>query len=295
MVSQQLKWIIKTLRENSPEEEPSIEEMRANLEALSLFFPLAEDITCEPVHVGEIPGEWVVAPGERDNRVVLYLHGGGYVMGSINTHREMVSHISREAKARVLIINYRLAPEHPFPAAVEDSTAAFRWLLKEGVSPGRIVVAGDSAGGGLTVATLVALRDRGDPLPAAAVCLSPWVDMEATGQSMTTKAEEDPIVQREAIMRMGEAYLGGADPREPLAAPLYANLTGLPPMLIQVGTSEILFDDATRLAERAKEAGVDVTLEPWEGMIHVWQLFASMVPESKKAVKGIGNFILKHT
>ena len=295
MVSQQLKWIIKALRENSPEEEPSIEEMRANLEALSLFFPLAEDITCEPVHVGEIPGEWVVAPGERDNRVVLYLHGGGYVMGSINTHREMVSHISREAKARVLIINYRLAPEHPFPAAVEDSTAAFQWLLKEGVSPGRIVVAGDSAGGGLTVATLVALRDRGDPLPAAAVCLSPWVDMEATGQSMTTKAEEDPIVQREAIMRMGEAYLGGADPREPLAAPLYANLTGLPPMLIQVGTSEILFDDATRLAERAKEAGVDVTLEPWEGMIHVWQLFASMVPESKKAVKGIGNFILKHT
>ena len=295
MVSQQLKWIIKALRENSPEEEPSIEEMRANLEALSLFFPLAEDITCEPVHVGEIPGEWVVALGERDNRVVLYLHGGGYVMGSINTHREMVSHISREAKARVLIINYRLAPEHPFPAAVEDSTAAFRWLLKEGVSPGRIVVAGDSAGGGLTVATLVALRDRGDPLPAAAVCLSPWVDMEATGQSMTTKAEEDPIVQREAIMRMGEAYLGGADPREPLAAPLYANLTGLPPMLIQVGTSEILFDDATRLAERAKEAGVDVTLEPWEGMIHVWQLFASMVPESKKAVKGIGNFILKHT
>lgn len=295
MISQELEGVIRAIRENAPEEEPTIEEMRANLEAMSLFFPLAKDIECEPVDAGGIPAEWIVAPGGEDNRVILYLHGGGYVMGSINTHREMVSHISRAAKARVLVIDYRLAPEHPFPAAVEDSTAAFRWLVKEGINPGRIVVAGDSAGGGLTVATLVALRDEGDPLPAAAVCLSPWVDMEAIGNSMTTKAEEDPMVQREAIIRLGEAYLGGADARTPLAAPLYADLTGLPPMLIQVGTSEILLDDATRLAERAKEAGVDVTLEPWEEMIHVWQLFASMVPEAKKAVKNIGSFILKHT
>lgn len=295
MISQELKGVIRAIRENAPEEESSIEEMRANLEAMALLFPLAKDIECVPVDVGGIRGEWVVAPGAKDNRVVLYLHGGGYVMGSINTHREMVSHISREAKARVLIIDYRLAPEHPFPAAVEDSTAAFRWLLKEGIDPARIVIAGDSAGGGLTVATLVALRDGGDPLPAACVCLSPWVDLEAIGNSMTTKTEEDPMVQREAIIRLGEAYLGGADARTPLAAPLYADLTGLPPMLIQVGTWETLLDDATRLAERAKEAGVDVTLEPWEEMIHVWQFYASMVPEAKKAVKGIGSFILQHT
>ncbi len=295
MISKELEGVIRAIRENAPEEEPTIEEMRAGLEAMSLFFPLAKDIECEPVDAGGIPAEWIVAPGGEDNRVILYLHGGGYVMGSINTHREMVSHISRAAKARILIIDYRLAPEQPFPAAVEDSTAAFRWLLKEGIDPGRIVVAGDSAGGGLTVATLVALRDEGDPLPAACVCLSPWVDMEAIGNSMTTKAEEDPMVQREGIIRLGEAYLGGADARTPLAAPLYADLTGLPPMLIQVGTSETLLDDATRLAERAKEAGVDVTLEPWEEMIHVWQYYASMVPEAKKAVKDIGSFILQYT
>ena len=295
MISQELEGVIRGIRENAPEEEPTIEEMRANLEAVTLLFPLAKDIECEPVDVGGIPGEWIIAPGGEENRIILYLHGGGYVMGSINTHREMVSHISRAAKARILIIDYRLAPEYPFPAAVEDSTAAYRWLLKQGIDPGRIVIAGDSAGGGLTVATLVALRDEGGPLPAAAVCLSPWVDMEAIGQSMTTKAEEDPMVQREAIIRMGEAYLGGADARTPLAAPLYADLTGLPPILIQVGTSETLLDDATRLAERAKEAGVDITLEPWEEMIHVWQFYASMVPEAKKAVKDIGNFILRHT
>lgn len=180
-------------------------------------------------------------------------------MGSINTHREMVSHISRAAEARVFIIDYRLAPEHPFPAAVEDSTAAFRWLLKEGFDPAKIVIAGDSAGGGLNIATLVALRDEGDLLPAASVCLSPWVDLEGLSQSMTTKAEVDPMVQRESLIKIGKAYLGNADARTPLAAPLYADLTGLPPMLIQVGTSETLLDDATRLAERAEEAGVNVT------------------------------------
>jgi len=295
MISQELEGVIKTIRENAPEKEPTMEEMRANMEAMVLFFPLAKDIQYEPVDAGGISAEWVVAPGAADDRVVYYLHGGGYVMGSINTHREMVSHISRAAEARVFIIDYRLAPEHPFPAAVEDSTAAFRWLLKEGFDPQKIVIAGDSAGGGLTVATLVALKDEGDALPAASVCLSPWVDLEGLGQSMTTKAEADPMVQRDAIIKMGKAYLGNADARTPLAAPLYADLTGLPPMLIQVGTSETLLDDATRLAEGAKEAGVNVTLEPWEEMIHVWQYFASSVPEAKEAVKRIGSFILQHT
>jgi acetyl esterase/lipase len=265
------------------------------MEAMVSLFPLAKDIQCEPVDAGGIPAEWVVAPGAADDRIVYYLHGGGYVMGSINTHREMVSHISRAAKARAFIIDYRLAPEHPFPAAVEDSTAAFRWLLKKGFDPQKMVIAGDSAGGGLTVATLVALRDGGDTLPAASVCLSPWVDLEGIGQSMTTKAEADPMVQRDSLVKMGEVYLGNAEARTPHAAPLYADLTGLPPILIQVGTSETLLDDATRLAERAKEAGVNVTLEPWEEMIHVWQFFAASVPEAKEAVERIGSFILKHT
>lgn len=295
MISQEMEELIKAIRENLPEKEPGLEEMRANMEAMVSFFPLAEDIRCEAVEAGGVSSEWVTAPGAADDRIVLYLHGGGYVMGSINTHRELASHISRAAEARVLIIDYRLAPEHPFPAAIEDSTAAFRWLLGEGFDPGRIVIAGDSAGGGLTVATLVALKDQGIPLPAAAVCLSPWVDLEGLGRSMTTKAEEDPMVHRESLLGIGKAYLGSADAHNPLAAPLYANLTGLPPMLIQVGTSETLLDDAVRLAESAKKAGVKVTLEPWEGMIHVWQYYAARVPEAKKAVERIGRYILDHT
>jgi acetyl esterase/lipase len=294
MISQEMTEVIKTIRESAPEKEPTIEESRANMEAMVSLFPLAKDIQCEPIDAEGISAEWIAAPGAADDRVVYYLHGGGYVMGSINTHREMVSHISRAAEARVFIIDYRLAPEHPFPAAVEDSTAGFRWLLKEGFDPAKIVIAGDSAGGGLTVATLVALKDEGEVLPNASVCLSPWVDLEGLGQSMTTKAEADPMVQRESLVKLGEAYLGDADARTPLAAPLYADLTGLPPMLIQVGTSETLLDDATRLAERAKEARVNVTLEPWEEMIHVWQFFASSVPEAKEAVERIGSFILQH-
>ncbi|MGD0205761.1 MAG: alpha/beta hydrolase fold domain-containing protein, partial [Dehalococcoidia bacterium] len=177
----------------------------------------------------------------------------------------------------------------------EDSTAAYRWLLSTGVDPARLVIAGESAGGGLTVATLVALRDAGDPLPTAAVCLSPWVDLEGLGESMTTKAEIDPITQREDILELAKAYLGDAHPRTPLAAPLYADLRGLPPLLIQVGTAETLLDDSTRLAERARSAGIDVVLEPWDDMFHMWHFFAAMLPEGQQAIDRIGGFIRKHT
>jgi monoterpene epsilon-lactone hydrolase len=217
------------------------------------------------------------------------------MLGSINTHREMISRISRAAGARALAIDYRLAPEHPYPAAVEDATAAYRWLLCTGVDPARLVIGGESAGGGLTVATLAALRDAGEPLPAAGVCVSPWVDLECLGESMTTKAEIDPIAQRQVILEMAKAYLGDAGPRTPLAAPLYADLTGLPPLLIQVGASEILLDDSTRLAERAKSAGVDVTLELWNDMIHMWHFFAAMLPEGQQAIDRIGEFVRQHT
>jgi acetyl esterase/lipase len=215
----------------------------------------------------------------------------GYVIGSINTHRDLASRLSLAAAARVLLIDYRLAPEHPFPAAVDDATAAYRWLLSSGADPSHMVIAGDSAGGGLTVATLVALRDAGTPLPAAGVCLSPWVDLECSGESMTTKAAADPMVRRDGLMKMAEWYLAGQPPRTPLAAPLYADLSGLPPLLIQVGTAEVLLDDSTRLAERARKAGVTVTLEPWEDMIHVWQAFAALLPEGRQAIDRIGEFI----
>ena len=295
MPSQQLQTIIQMLRSGPNFADLSIDEQRAAMDALASQFQLADDVAYEPVNAGGVPAEWISTPGADAERVIYYLHGGGYVIGSIKTHREMVSRLSRAAGARALAIDYRLAPEHPFPAAVEDATAAYRWLLSTGVDPARLVIAGDSAGGGLTVATLVALRDARDPLPAAAVCLSPWVDLEMLGESMTTKADIDPIVQRDLILAMAKAYLGGADPRVPLAAPLHADLAGLPPLLIHVGTAEMLLDDSTRLADKAKSAGVDVTLEPWDDMIHVWQLFAPMLPEGQQAIDRIGEFIRKHT
>jgi acetyl esterase/lipase len=178
---------------------------------------------------------------------------------------------------------------------VDDAVSAYRWLLQQGISPKRITLAGDSAGGGLVVATLVALRDKREQLPAAGVCLSPWIDLECLGDSMTSKAAVDPMVQKEGALQLAALYLGGKSPRTPLAAPLYADLSGLPPLLIQVGTAETLLDDASRLAERARKAGVDVTYDPWEGMIHVWQLFAPMLDEGKQAIDKFGAFIEKKT
>ena len=295
MASRQLEAIVRVLRSGPSLTELSIEEQRAVFDRLTSQFQPAEDVRCERVDAGGVPGEWITTPEAAHERAIYYLHGGGYVMGSMNTHREMISRLSRAAGARALAIEYRLAPENPFPAAVEDSTAAYRWLLSTGVDPARLVIAGDSAGGGLTVATLVALRDAGAPLPAAAVCLSPWVDMEGLGESMTTRAEADPMIQRESLLQTAKAYLGDVHVRTPLAAPLYADLRGLPPLLIQVGTAEMLLDDATRLAERAKSAGVDVALEVWDDMFHVWQFFAGMLPEGQQAIDRIGEFIRKHT
>jgi acetyl esterase/lipase len=195
----------------------------------------------------------------------------------------------------VLVIDYRLAPEHPHPAAVDDAVAAYRWMLSIGLKPSRMAIAGDSAGGGLTVATLVAARDARLPIPAAGVCLSPWVDLEGIGESMTTKAAADPLVQKDRLAPLAAAYLAGKSARTPLAAPLYADLAGLPPLLVQVGTAETLLDDAARLAERARKAGVKVSYEPWEGMIHVWQIFAPMIDEAQQAIDRIGEFVRAHT
>jgi epsilon-lactone hydrolase len=291
MASQELGMIIDMLKARPLEADVSVAEMRAGIEALASIAPLPDDVTFEPVDAGGLLAEWVTAPGARRQNVILYLHGGGYVIGSIKTHRELAARLSRAAAARVLLIEYRLAPEHPHPAAVEDATAAYRWLLGIAVAPSRMVIGGDSAGGGLTVATLVALRDAGQPLPAAGVCLSPWVDLEGVGESMATKAAVDPMVQRDPLRKMAAMYLAGQDPRTPLAAPLYADLSGLPPLLIQVGTAETLLDDSTRLAERARKAGVAVSLETWEDMIHVWQAFASLLPEGQQAIERIGAFI----
>jgi acetyl esterase/lipase len=294
MASNELQMIIDTLRSTPKMPDLSIEEQRAQMEVGLTQFQLPKDVRCDPVDAGGVPAEWITTPGVVAERVIYYLHGGGYVLGSINTHREMVSRLSRAASARVLILDYRLAPENPFPAAVDDSTAAYRWLLSVGVDPARLVIAGDSAGGGLTVATLVTLRDAGESLPQTGICLSPWVDLECVGECMVTRADRDPVLTRDISLMLAKAYLGDTDPRTPLASPIYADLTGLPPLLIQVGTAEVLFDDATRLADRARAAGVDVILEPWDNMIHVWHMFAAILPEGQQAIDRIGEFIRQH-
>jgi acetyl esterase/lipase len=290
MPSPELDLVVALMRARPDPESLDAVAARANLEMLTAAAPVPEDIVCERVHAGGVPAEWVTAPG-AGSRVVLYLHGGGYVVGSVNTHRDLAGRLSRAAGARVLVLDYRLAPEHPFPAAVDDALAAYRWLLSDGRVPTDVAIGGDSAGGGLTLATLVALRDAGLPLPAAGVCLSPWTDLAGTGESLRTKAAVDPMVQWSRLAQMADAYLAGQDARTPLASPLYADLRDLPPLLIQVGTAETLLDDATRIAERAQAAGVDVTLEPWDDMIHVFQAFAGLLPEGQQAVERIGAFI----
>src|SRR5215469_963385 len=293
MSLQQLESLIQKLKAVPVDPTASFARRRGAMEKAA--FRLDADIKAEPVTANGVPAEWITAPNADTGRNVLYLHGGRYTISSIKTHRCLAGWVSRAAQARVLIIDYRLAPEHKFPAAVEDSVAAYRFMLDSGVKPSRAAVAGDSAGGGLTVAALLALRDAKLPQPAAAVCISPWVDMEGTGESMKTKADVDPMVGSANLADMAAAYLGGKDPKTPLASPLYADLRGLPPMLIQVGTSEVLLDDSKRLAERARAAGVDAIYEPWENMIHVWQIFVPMLDEAKQAVERIGGFIREKT
>jgi monoterpene epsilon-lactone hydrolase len=294
MSQQQLDTLVQMMKAQPVLQSPTVEQQRAGFEQIAAMLPVDADIKREPVTANGVKSEWVSAPGADAGRAILYLHGGGYVIGSINTHRALAGRLSRAAKARVLVIDYRLAPEHPHPAPVEDSVAAYRWMLAQGIKPSRIALAGDSAGGGLAAATLVAIREAKLPVPAAGALLSPWVDMEGIGESMTTKDKADPMVHKEGLLNMAKAFLGGQNPRTPLAAPLYADLTGLPPLLIQVGTSETLLDDASRFAERAKKAGVNVTYEPWDNMIHVWQLFAPMLDEGQQAIEKIGAFVRKH-
>jgi acetyl esterase/lipase len=293
MASAELKMILDFLRANPVQAEASIEQRRSEMTTGFTQFQVAADVHCQPVDAGGVPAEWITAPGAQPEKVIYYLHGGGYVMGSINTHREMVSRLSRAAGARALLIDYRLAPENQFPAALEDAMTAYRWLLSTGVKPNKLVIAGESAGGGLTVATLMALRDSQVPLPAAGICMSPWVDMECLGKSIVTKSSIDPMVRQNDLKMYVKAYLGDADRRTPLAAPIYGNLKGLPPLLIQVGTAEILFDDATRLAERARLDSVDVVFEPWEEMIHMWHMFP-MLPEGNQAIERIAEFMRNH-
>lgn len=240
-----------------------------------------------------VHGEWIEVKQVASARVILYLHGGAYYMGSCESHRSLCWRLARAAKARVLLIEYRLAPEDPFPAAVEDAVGVYKELIHGGeYTPASIAIAGDSAGGGLTAATLLSLRDANIELPACAVLLSPWTDLAGTGESMTTRASYDPWLDPDSIRKAPALYTSEETLTHPLASPLYADLHGLPPLLIHVGDHECLLDDSTRFAEKAEAAGVDVTLHIWDEMWHVFQSFP--MPEADVAIAEIGGFVQKH-
>ena len=272
----------------------TVPEMRASWDRLFSDVRDLAPVRRQVVSAGGVPAEWLDGPGARADRAILYLHGGGYVLGGVHSHRDLIARLSAAAGARALGLDYRLAPEAPFPAAVDDAVTAYRFLLAQGVTPAHVAIAGDSAGGGLTAAALVAIRDRKLPLPAAAALLSPWVDLEGTGESLNGGVSDDPMVRKDLVALMAPAYLNGASAREPLASPLHADLRGLPPLLIQAGRREVLLDDSTRFALAAQRAGVDVALEVWPGMIHVWQIFASEFEEGREAIARIGGFLRKH-
>lgn len=294
MPSREHEALVASLK-NRPQGPPpdSVDAMRAGLASLASAFegiPFPEGVRQEPVTTGGVPGFWFRPEYAKSDRAMLYLHGGGYVMGSVATHRSLIARLALATGLPVLALDYRLAPEHPFPAAIDDVCAAYRWLRDRGIAAARIVFAGDSAGGGLVLGSLVTLRDAGEPMPVAAVALSPLADLELSGDSARSGID-DPMVGVEDTRLMAAAYLvGGSSARDPRASPIHADYTGFPPLLLEVGTREILLDDARRVAGRAGRAGVPVELFVGEGLTHVWQLHPHL-PEAAESVARIARFV----
>ena len=283
------------LRAAFKERRLSIPELRANgVKNSKMLGGVSKGMKIEKVNLDGIQAEWLIPVNASHEKVILYLHGGGYVTGSIEDHRMMCGLLANSTEAKVLSPEYRLAPEHPFPAALDDSLKVYQWLLDQGYLSKNIIVAGDSAGGGLSVATVLALKERSGSLPAAVVCLSPWVDLTLKGQSHTTKAKAEAMLQTDVLREWALCYTDESNLINPLVSPIYGDFHAFPPLLIQVGSEEILLDDSIMLAEKAWADGVDVTLKVWDGMWHVWQALGELLPENKKTFEEIGEFVSVH-
>jgi len=270
-------------------------ERRERLDEVGSTWPVASDVKCEAVDCDGVAGEWSIVPGSVPSRVLLYFHGGGYCSGSIVSHRRLVTEAGRAARTRTLAINYRLAPEHPYPAAHEDALTAWRFLRKQGIPAASIAVGGDSAGGNLTLGLISRLRAAGEPLPACAWLTSPWTDLTMSGSTLATKEAIDPLIHKAYLDELADAYAPPSiDRRDPLISPLFADLAGFPPILIQVGSAETLLADATRLAEAAGAADVDVTLQIWPHMIHAWPVWNAGLQDGRRALAYAGEFIRAH-
>ncbi|MFW6075228.1 MAG: alpha/beta hydrolase [Chloroflexota bacterium] len=298
--AQQVERMLDRLHAVPQEDGSWPESRRLFFEAVGKQFPEVSGVVIEEIAAGGRPAE-VVAPESRTPRgTILYLHGGAFIIGSPRIYRNQSSRIALSSGCRVVTLDYRLAPEHPFPAALDDTIASFRGLVEQGESPDHIVMAGDSAGANLALGAMVQLRDAGEPLPAAAVCISPWTDLSCRGETMATNANSRHFAQRESLLHDAGHYLAGEAPEHPLASPIHADLSGLPPLLIQVGSEETLVDDARNLARRAEQSGVDVTFEIWSGMVHEWHLLAALLPEdepledAEAAIDQIAGFVYSH-
>ncbi len=271
------------------------EERRQRLDEVGSIWPVADDVMVQAVDLGGLPGEWSIVPGSDASRVLLFFHGGGYCSGSILSHRRLVTEAGRAAGCRTLAVGYRLAPEHPFPAALEDALSSWRFLREEGIAAHDIAVGGDSAGGGLTIALITHLRDTGLELPGCGWLVSPWTDLTLSGSTLATKEAVDPLIHEGYLRELASAYLpSGMDPGDPRVSPLFANLSGLPPLLIQVGSAETLLADATRFASAAGAADVPVTLEVWPHMIHAWPLWNARLEAGRETLGRAGAFIRRH-
>ncbi|MGB7538860.1 MAG: alpha/beta hydrolase [Anaerolineales bacterium] len=273
----------------------TIAEQRGMTDVAARLLRTPGGVAIQKARAGTVPGEWIVPKDSPADRALLYMHGGGFIFGSLATHRALIARLADSAGIRAFSVEYRLAPEHPFPAALDDSLEAYRGLVQDGITPDKIIVAGDSAGGNLALALILSLKKAGDALPAAAVCISPVTDMLWTGSSMRTKAGVDPIFPEGGSSPMGTSihadYIRSADPRDPLISPLYGDMRGMPPVLLHVGEDEVLLDDSARLAERVRAAGGHAELVVWSGMWHVFQVFAPFVPEAAQSIRQMGEFI----
>lgn len=276
---------------NLPSYSASVEEIREHIEAIFAQLPVANDLITEDVDIDGMKAEWQIVPESKENRVLLYLHGGGFMYGSIATHRGESSELGRAAKARTLSINYRLAPEHPFPAQIDDAMKAYSWLLDQGYRAKDIIIAGDSAGGNLTAALLMSIRDTKTPLPAGGVMISPWIDLGQNGETYITKESVDPVNTKEAIKQLADNYLNGVSPTVPYASPIYGDLRGLPPIYVMVGEAEIMLSESLTFVTQAALAGVDIRFSSWPTMIHNWLCCHSFLEEAKDGLISAGTFM----
>ncbi len=294
MASAAIDQVLRHLDKHRPSER-TLPGLRAYVDAMTAMEPEAHDVAAHAITVGGVRAERVTTPGCDETRTLLYFHGGGYAFGSASGYRPFTGRLARAFGGAVVTLDYRLAPEHPFPAGLDDAVAACRALLPTTDLGKRLVLGGDSAGGGLALAAMVTLRDAGDPLPAGAALLSPWVDLEGPGESMNTRAAVDPIVTREGMRNLSAMYVGDAgDRRNPLVSPTHARLAGLPPLLMHTGTREVQYDDAVAFVAKVRAAGVPIEFEAWEGMLHVFQIFP-VLPEAGAAIGKIGGFLRART